>query len=45
MNETIKCPYCNKVFFNLDNIKCPFCGGELIDLLTIFKDIFKTGDK
>ena len=42
MNKTIKCPYCEKIFFTLDNNdnKCPFCGKELTNLLDFLKDIF-----
>jgi endogenous inhibitor of DNA gyrase (YacG/DUF329 family) len=46
MNNTIKCPHCNKVFFDLknDNI-CPFCKRKIIDIPDFLKDIFNIGDK
>lgn len=36
----IKCPHCEKIFFDNENKSCPFCGKKLNDNLDIFKDLF-----
>lgn len=40
-NDNIKkCPYCNRVFFDLGKFVCPFCGKELDDSIDLFKNLF-----
>lgn len=37
----IKCPHCQKVFFNIDKKECPFCGKDVTENpLDFFNDIF-----
>jgi len=41
--KTIKCPHCDKIMFDMQNIKeikkCPFCKREIFE--NPFKDLFK----
>jgi len=39
-NGIIKCPNCQKIFFNNENDICPFCKKSLNKLPDVFGDIF-----
>lgn len=43
MNNVIKCPHCNKVFFEIGSNICPHCGKNIYDVFDLFKDIFNFG--
>jgi len=40
MNNVIKCPHCNKIFFDIQNNNCPFCGKYTNVLPDTFKNMF-----
>ena len=44
MPETIKCPYCKNVYFDVENGKCPLCKYKIQEDLGILGPIFDTVD-
>ena len=39
-NNTIKCPHCERIFFDIGKSECPFCKKNLYDFRAIFGDLF-----
>lgn len=38
--KPIKCPHCQKIFFDSESENCPFCRKSLKEDLSIFRNLF-----